>query len=62
MPGHTSIPDRFKDKVAIVTGGTVGIGLATARQLGLEGAKVLITGLPKDGDAAKGEFESEGSK
>jgi len=60
MTGHTPIPDRFKNKVTIVTGGTAGIGLATARQLGLEGAKVLITGLPKDGDSAKGELESEG--
>ena len=60
MTDHTIVPDRFAGKVAIVTGGTAGIGMETARQLGLEGAKALITGLPKDGDAAKGELESAG--
>ncbi|MBO0936958.1 SDR family oxidoreductase [Fibrella sp. HMF5335] len=35
---------RFKDKVCIVTGGTSGIGRATAVRLGAEGGKVLIVG------------------
>jgi len=35
---------RFKDKVAVVTGGNSGIGLATARAYVREGAKVAITG------------------
>ncbi len=34
----------FKDKVAIVTGGGAGIGLAIARELGSLGAKVAISG------------------
>ena len=34
----------LEDRVAIVTGGTSGIGLATARQLLAEGALVAICG------------------
>lgn len=36
--------DRFKDKVVVVTGGTSGIGLATAKAFVAEGASVFITG------------------
>lgn len=36
--------DRFRDKVAIVTGATSGIGEATARALAQEGASVVIAG------------------
>ena len=34
----------FKDRVAIVTGGTRGIGLATAKALALEGCQVAVCG------------------
>ena len=42
---------RFQDKVAIVTGGASGIGLATAKRLGAEGARVGVADL----DGAKAE-------
>jgi NAD(P)-dependent dehydrogenase (short-subunit alcohol dehydrogenase family) len=36
--------NRFDKKVVVVTGGTSGIGLATAKQFANEGASVFITG------------------
>src|SRR5260370_29263952 len=35
---------KFEGKVALVTGGTTGIGLATARLLHGEGAQAIVTG------------------
>ncbi|WP_150240208.1 glucose 1-dehydrogenase [Nocardiopsis quinghaiensis] len=35
---------RFDDRTALITGGTSGMGLATARRLLSEGARVVITG------------------
>ena len=54
---------RFNDKVAVVTGGSSGIGLATARRFIADGARVVITGrnqealdaaVAKLGDRAEG--------
>ena len=38
------MPGRFENKVVVVTGGTSGIGLATATAFAREGASVIITG------------------
>lgn len=47
---------RFDGKVAIVTGGASGIGLATAKRLGAEGCRVAIADL-HPGDAFKSVIE-----
>ena len=40
--------NRFNNKVVVVTGGTSGIGLATAKAFSAEGASVFITGRRKE--------------
>src|SRR5579859_6382225 len=42
--GETDMSNKLHNKVALVTGGTIGIGLATAQTLADEGAQVFITG------------------
>jgi len=52
---------RLQEKIAIVTGGSRGIGLAISRALANEGAKVVITSnIPSDGESA--EKSIKGSK
>ena len=39
------LTQRLKDRVAVITGGASGIGLATARRFAAEGATVVIADL-----------------
>ena len=43
---------RFEGQVAIITGGALGIGGATARKLASEGAKVFIADIDDESAAA----------
>lgn len=53
---------RFKDKVAIISGGSDGIGLAVAKQLGSEGCRCVLVGRHKDNlEKAVNEVHEAGS-
>src|SRR3954453_14850315 len=61
MANDDTTRQRFADAVAIVTGSSKGIGLATARQLAREGARVVINARGQDDlDRAVKELEVDG--
>lgn len=52
---------RLKDKVAIVTGGTKGVGVGIARRFAEQGAKVVLTGRSEEaGKAVERSIRDEG--
>ncbi len=53
----------LRDKVAVITGGSVGIGLATAKGLAREGANVVVAARNAERlEAARAEIAAEGTR
>ena len=60
---YQGVSMKLKDKVAVVTGATKGIGLGCAQEYIKEGAKVVLTGRSRDlGEAAAREICKDGGE
>jgi NAD(P)-dependent dehydrogenase (short-subunit alcohol dehydrogenase family) len=57
---HQPIPNRFLGKVAIVTGGSSGLGRAIVEEYCKEGGKALFTGISDAGEKTQREFQADG--
>ena len=52
---------RFKDKVAVVTGGASGVGLAIGKKLSIEGAKVILADIEEEAlNNSRDQLQSDG--
>jgi NAD(P)-dependent dehydrogenase (short-subunit alcohol dehydrogenase family) len=55
--------DRVRDKIAIVTGGSLGLGAASAQMLAREGAIVVVTDIKdNEGEAVAKSIQDQGGK
>ena len=60
VPHHQPVSNRFKNKVAIVTGGSSGLGRAIVEEFCKEGGKVLLTGISAAGERTQAELKAAG--
>jgi NAD(P)-dependent dehydrogenase (short-subunit alcohol dehydrogenase family) len=60
IPHHQPVPNRFKNQVAIVTGGSSGLGRAIVEEFCKEGGKVLFTGISAAGEKTRDDFHAAG--
>src|SRR5690348_9899121 len=63
LPGGLHVSDHlldFHDQVVLITGGSTGIGRATARAFARQGAKVVVGDISEEGAATVELLKSEG--